>query len=148
MYLNQKILKKEYLSFEKRYFFLSIPSKGVHRQLTLTLLHNQRGWGACGGTWACGRRGRGSCGIFFFSFSVGESKLNVPKVVLYATYRVSENIYLLKYSKRIMRVKDLFTFKSIFKSAGIPLPLQKGCCVTIPNNRRSVEPLDIALQSQ
>ena len=25
---------------------------------------------------------------FFFSFSVGESKLNVPKVVLYATYRV------------------------------------------------------------
>ena len=56
---------------------------------------------------------RGVAAGFFFSFSVGESKLNVPKVVLYATYRVSENIYLLKYSKRIMRVKDLFTFKSI-----------------------------------
>lgn len=36
-------------------------------------------------------RVRGEGGVaarYFFSFSVGESKLNVPKVVLYATYRV------------------------------------------------------------
>lgn len=89
MYLNQKILKKEYLSFEKRYFFLSISSKGVHRQLIL--------FKHCCTTNVVGgpveERGRvgGEGGVaagFFFSFSVGESKLNVPKVVLYATYRV------------------------------------------------------------
>lgn len=78
-----KIFKKAYLSFEKRYFFLSLPSKGVHRQLPLTKV--------VGGP--VEERGRvgGEGGVatgFFFSFSVGESKLNVPKVVLYATYRV------------------------------------------------------------